>query len=162
CLRLEKAIATWATVRAEYGILCLRAINSEQALASLHAVANHHGRARSILWGIQKERGLSPEQFEDVAVPRLGLHERNTVEFGSQVFRLSLAPDLAPCLLDERHHRCSDLPAVQDGDDPVKADLARAEWDVFRQRIGEIVPKQRLRLEIAMRYQRRWQAGFFS
>jgi hypothetical protein len=78
------------------------------------------------------------------------------------VFRMSLSPDLSPCLLDARHHRYPDLPAMQDDDDPVKIDLARAEWDVFRQRVGAIVPEQRLRLEAAMRYQRRWRAAFFT
>jgi hypothetical protein len=162
CLRLEKAIAGWATQRAEYGAHCLRAIQSEQALASLFALSKQNRVARNLLWDVQQKQGISSEELEDMAVPRLGLHERNTIEFGSEAFRMSLAPDLAPCLLDARHHRHSDLPAMLEDDDPVKADLARAEWNVFRPRVGEIVPEQRLRLEMAMRYQRRWRAGFFS
>src|SRR5262249_43764319 len=79
----------------------------------------------------------------------------------SQVFRLSLSPDFAPCLLDARHHRRPGPPPMRDGDDPVKVDLARAEWDVFSQRVGDVVPRQRLRLETAMRYERRWRAGCF-
>src|SRR5262249_15758707 len=124
CLRLEKAIRQWPTQRAEYGVLCLRAVNSEQALASLCAVADQSRAAANGLGDLRKERGLSPEELEDVAVPRLGLDGGAAIDTGSQVFRLSLAPDLAPCLLDARHHRRPGPPPMRDGDDPVKVDLA--------------------------------------
>jgi hypothetical protein len=161
CLRLEQLVGHWATQRAECGIECLQAIGSEQALASLHALSSVH-RVRSVLWSMAKERNLTMEQLADSAVPHLGLQNQPRIDFGPRQFEMNVSPDLKPCLIDQRRQRRFDLPTMESDDDPVKVELAGAEWAVFQRRIDDIIPAQTLRLERAMRGQRRWPVEFFS
>jgi hypothetical protein len=139
---------------------CLRQIGSPQALASLYAIGT--AKARDVLKEIASERNFTFEQLEDLAVPSLGLeHEQATIDLGRRRFRLGLSPDLEACLIDARHERCFALPELRDDDEPAKVDLARGEWEAFRQRVQSILPAQRRRLDNAMRGQRRWNGDFF-
>jgi hypothetical protein len=166
CLRLEQIIPSWsgALQRAELAIECLQAINSDQALASLAALSklNRFASASTALAHMGQQRHLTPDQVEDCAIPTLGLQGSIDIRFGSRRFELGLTPDLKPCLLDEQRHRCLELPADEVVEDPHQAELAQAQWATFGQQVNDIIPAQRLRLELAMRGQRRWRADFFQ
>ena len=119
-------------------------------------------RLQQCLWRLARERNLTMEQLADTAVPHLGLQSQPRIDFGPRQFEMSLSPDLKACLIDQRRERRFDLPMMEPGDDPVKVELARAEWAVFQRRIDDVIPAQTLRLERAMRGQRRWPGEFFS
>jgi hypothetical protein len=162
CLRLEELVGRSAPQRAECGVECLRAIGSEQALASLQALSSVDRGAHNVLRSLARERNLTMEELADSAVPHLGLQSQPRIDFGPRQFEMSLSGDLKPCLIDQRRERRFDLPAMEPDDDPVKVELARAEWAVFQRRIEAIIPAQALRLERAMRGQRRWRGELFS
>jgi hypothetical protein len=161
CLRLQELVGRWPTQRAECGVECLRAIGSEQALASLQTLSSVR-QAYNVLWDLARERSLTMEQLEDSAVPHLGLQSRPRIDFGPRQFEMSVSPDLKPCLIDQRREIRFELPALEPDDDPVLVELAGAEWAVFQRRINDIIPAQTLRLERAMRGQRRWPGEFFA
>jgi hypothetical protein len=164
CLRLEEQMRTWPPQslyqRVEWGAECLRKINSDQAFASIASIRcpqTHNAFCRMVA-----ERRLSPEQIDDCIIPQLAQPGESRLEFGSRGFELTLSPKLEPCLLDDRRERQMSFPELHEADDPVKYDLAKGEWDLFRRRVEEILPAQRARLELAMRCQRRWRGDFFE
>jgi hypothetical protein len=164
CLRLEELMPSLPQQRAQVARNCLCAIDRPQALTSMLNLTRSGHLPASPVWQIASSRNLTIDELTDTAVPTLRLEGEPAVNLGGSAgrrFRLLLAPDLKPCLLDSKHERHLDFPPMEDGDDPIKVDLARAEWDVFSSRALQVIPAETLRLEMAMRYQRRWSLPFF-
>jgi hypothetical protein len=170
-LRLESLIALMGN--SEQNVKCraatdaLAAIDCVQALASLQTLSRIRSGRAWVYYASQtfqrtlKDRNILADFADDFAISTLGLESPQCLDLGRRSFTLSLSPTLQPCLLDARHHRVSELPAIASEDNPVQYELAVAQWTDFRNRANHILNIQRRRLEREMRSEKRWPVDLF-
>jgi hypothetical protein len=174
CLKLKPLIREWPSnslsVRAQFGLECLRAIGSEQALMVLHFFSEKaktsglKEKAKQFMEEIAKEKGLTQEQLQDRIVPDLGLDERGQrlFDFGPRQFRATIGPDLKHRVIDEKGDVKKDLPKPGKTDDPSKAEVAAADWKVFKKQIKDVLDVQSAKLEKALKGRRFWSKADFE
>lgn len=156
--------------RAQSALEVLARVPSDTALVQLHRVAESgrtegmRNRARALLADVAKERGLPPEELEDLLVPDLGLDERGamTLDFGPRRFHVTFDANLAAVVRDDEGHVLERLPKPTKADDPERAAAAVAAWSGLRADAEGALRGQVRRLERAMCARRRWTRATFE
>jgi predicted DNA-binding WGR domain protein len=172
-LKLAPMIRVWPGEsqhqRAVLGLECLRTIGTDTALMQINGIAQKvkfkgiKQRAQECMEAIAQGRGMTRAELEDRIVPDCDLDAAGTriFDFGDRQFRFVLGTDLKPMLKDADSKIKSDLPKPNSKDDAAKAELAIADWKLFKKQLSEIVKLQPARLEQAMITGRRWAVNDF-
>ena len=167
-LKLAALIRAWPGEgqqrRAVTGLECLRTIGTDAALVQLGDIARKskfkgiQKKAREMMDGLAKDRGLSREALEDRIVPDLGFEEqgRRILDYGPRQFEVVLGDDLSPQVRDADGNLRDDPPKPGVKDDRTRAKTALAEWKMLKKQLREVLKTQALRLEQSMIASRRW------
>lgn len=167
-------IKDWAAdkcaARAGVGLECLQAIGTDTALLQLSNIVYKtrfkgiKERAKKCLESIAVQRQLSRDQLEDRIIPDCDLDAQGNrvFNYGSRHFHFVFSDDLQPKLRDEKGKILKTLPRTNDKDDPEKVVIATAEWQQFKQEVNDVVKIQPARLELSMRFDRRWSFHDFT
>lgn len=148
--------------RAQAAVDMLAGFGSDAALMHLNhlverckvpAVCN---RASAKIDAVAQARGLSRVELADRLVPRLGLDESRTLDFGPRRFEIGFDEMLTPFVRDVQGTRLKDLPKPRQSDDAAKAAAAGLRWKQLKADIKSLARVQVGRLEQAMVDQRRW------
>lgn len=164
--RLAPLVLRWPTdgmaQRAKRGVDLLARMDASAALRELGRIARAakstplRSHATKALDGIATDRGLLPEQLEDLLVDDLGL-EDEAVTIGGATYRPKIGRGLELVLHDSNGAPTS-LPKPQ-GDEE-KATVTR--WNKRRRAAAGVLADQARRLEEAMVTQRRWHQTDFQ
>jgi hypothetical protein len=164
--RLAPRIRAWpsegAAPRAKRGADVLAAMNTGRALGHLSALARNaksgplRSHAAAALDRVAADRGLLPEQLDDLLAPDLGL-DGERVEYRNVAYAVELGETGELVLQDPSGARLSTLPKA--ANDEEKA--AASAWNSRRRKAKPLIADQAARLEEAMVVQRRWAAGDF-
>lgn len=159
--RLAPLIRAWpsegAAPRAKRGVDVLAAMGTDRALSQLSALARNakstplRAHATAALDRVATQRGLLPEQLDDLLAPDLGLDDA-PLDYRGVSYTVELSSALALVLTDPAGAVHPTLP--KPADDPEKA-IASA-WNSCRRKAKPIVADQVRRLEEAMTVQREW------
>jgi Domain of unknown function (DUF4132) len=167
-------VKDWAAdkfaARAGVGLECLRAIGTDTALLQLSNIVYKtrfkgiKERAKKCLESIAAQRQLSRDQLEDRMIPDCDLDDQGNrvFDYGLRQFHFVFSDDLQPKLRDEKGKILKALPRTNDKDDPEKVAIATAEWQQFKQEVKDVVKIQPARLELSMRFDRRWSFHDFT
>jgi Domain of unknown function (DUF4132) len=167
-------IKEWAAdkfaTRAGVGLECLRAIGTDTALLQLSNIiykTRFKGikeRAKKCLESIATQRQLSRDQLEDRIIPDCDLDAQGNrvFDYGARQFHFVFSDDLQPKLRDAKGKILKNLPRTNDKDDPEQVEIATTEWKQFKQQFSDVVKIQPARLELAMRFDRRWSFHDFT
>jgi len=164
--RLAPYVRAWpseaASPRAKRGADVLAAIGSDRALQHLSALARNaksiplRSHSAQALDRVAAERGLLPEQLEDLLAPDLGL-DGEPVVYGGLSYTADLAPGGQLMLRDESQILVATLPkAANDEQNAVVA-----EWNSRRRKSKQLIADQLARLTEAMVVQRTWSVAHF-
>lgn len=156
--------------RAVAGLACLQAIGTDTALMQLNDIAHKvkfkalKAKAQEAIEVIARDRNLSREQLEDRIVPDCGLNERGSrrFDFGPRQFYFSLGPDLKPVVRDAAGKLLPNLPKPGPKDNPTLAAQARADWELLKKQMRQILKTQAERLHRAFVTGRRWSPAEFE
>lgn len=148
----------------------LAAMGSNDAIMALQAIARSSQKgdlrriAQQVLEDVARDRGLTPEMLEDLAVPDLGLDQDSqmTLDFGPRRFLVSLDANLDAVLTDEGGAILKALPKPVKADDANKAKVATAQWKEFKAALKVQAAGQKKRFEQAMLSRREWDGATFK
>lgn len=166
---LRQKIDEWANgsrvALAAQAVRTLVLINSDVALAEVHAIAGNYKKngvrkaAGNAFAGTAERLGISQEELSDRVVPRLGFNEQGerVFDYGPRQFTVRLALDQT--LRDSAGKPCSALPKPGAQDDAAKVAAAQATWKLLKKQLIHTVKMQVQRLEQAMIAQRSWGAA---
>ncbi|MFD0267234.1 DUF4132 domain-containing protein [Streptomyces sp. NPDC127106] len=170
---LSPVIRSWpgegAHHRAVDGLDVLAAIGTDNALLSLHTIAQRakfkalKARAGEKIAEVAAGLGLTGEQLSDRLVPDFGLDAdgTTTVDYGSRRFTVGFDEQLRPYVADAAGKRLKDLPKPGVKDDPELAPAERKRFAALKKEVRAIAADQVRRLEAAMVDGRTWTAGEF-
>ncbi|MFK0255005.1 DUF4132 domain-containing protein [Streptomyces sp. NPDC090445] len=155
--------------RAVDGLDVLAAIGTDNALLSLHAIAQRakfkalKARAGEKIAEVAAGLGLTGEQLSDRLVPDFGLDAdgTTTVDYGSRRFIVGFDEQLKPYVADTAGKRLKDLPKPGVKDDPELAPAERKRFAALKKDVRAIAADQVRRLEAAMVDGRTWTAEEF-
>jgi hypothetical protein len=164
--RLAPLVRSWpsegAAPRAKRGADVLAAMGSDRALEHLSALARNakstplRAHAAAALDRAAAERGLLPEQLDDLLAPDLGL-DGDPVDYRGVPHTVDLGADGQLILRDPSGQPRASLPAPASDDEKAVASA----WNSRRRKAKQVIADQTGRLEEAMIVQRRWAAGDF-
>ncbi|MEV4314910.1 DUF4132 domain-containing protein [Actinocrispum sp. NPDC049592] len=164
--RLAPRIRAWpsegAAPRAKRGADVLAAMNSDRAIGHLSALARNaksgplRSHAAAALDRVAANRGLLPEQLDDLLAPDLGL-DGDPVEYRGVSYVVELGEKGDLVLRDPSGQRLSTVPKAANEDEKAVASA----WNSRRRKAKPVIADQAARLEEAMVVQRRWTAGDF-
>lgn len=148
----------------------LACMASNTAIAGLQAIARSSQKEESralavqVLEDVARDRGLTPDMLEDLAVPDLGLDQdsRISLDFGPRHFLVSLDANLDAVLTDEGGAILKALPKPVQADDAKKAKAATAQWKEFKAALKGQAADQKKRFEQAMLGRREWDGATFK
>lgn len=148
----------------------LACMASNTAIAGLQAIARSSQKEESralavqVLEDVARDRGLTPDMLEDLAVPDLGLNQdsRISLDFGPRHFLVSLDANLDAVLTDEGGAILKALPKPVQADDAKKAKAATAQWKEFKAALKGQAADQKKRFEQAMLGRREWDGATFK
>lgn len=165
--RLAPLVRRWpsegAAPRAKRGADVLAAMGSDQALAHLSAIARNakstplRAHAAAALDRVAADRGLLPEQLDDLLAPDLGL-DGAPVEYRGVSYLVELGATGGLMLQDPSGQQLTTLPKPADDDEKAVASA----WNGQRRKAKPLIADQVARLEEAMIVQRRWASGEFQ
>lgn len=103
--------------------------------------------------------GISREELEDKIVPNLGFDERmeRTFDYGKRQFKALLTPNLTLEVYDGNGKALKNLPAPGKTDDPKLSQESYDAWKLLKKQLKTVVSNQKIRLEQALRIERRWE-----
>lgn len=167
--RLAPLVMRWPTdgmaQRAKRGVDLLARMDAPAGLRELSRIARAakstplRSHAAKALDGVATDRGLLPEQLEDLLVDDLGLEgdEGDAIVMGGAIYRPRIGAGLELVL-----HDSAGLPAPlpRPQDDEEKATATR--WNKRRRAAATVLVDQGRRLEEAMVTQRRWHHAEFQ
>lgn len=147
----------------------LASMGTNTAIAGLQAIAHLSPKAVSrelagkVLEDVARDRGLTPDILEDLAVPDLGLDSssRTSLDFGSREFLVTLDANLDAVLTDELGNVLKTLPKAIKTDNASKATAATAQWKEFKAALKGQANDQKKRFEQAMLLRREWDGATF-
>jgi hypothetical protein len=164
--RLAPLVRAWpsegAAPRAKRGADVLAAMGSDHALAHLSALtrtaksAPLRAHAAAALDRIAADRGLLPEQLDDLLAPDLGL-DGDPVAYRGACYTVELDASGALILQSPAGQRLTELPKPADDDEKAAAFA----WSTRRRKAKAVIADQTARLEEAMIVQRRWSSSDF-
>ncbi|WP_410671353.1 DUF4132 domain-containing protein [Amycolatopsis sp. cmx-4-68] len=164
--RLAPRIRAWpsegAAPRAKRGADVLAVMNTERALGHLSALARNaksgplRRHAAAALDRVAADRGLLPEQLDDLLAPDLGL-DGAQVEYRNVSYAVDLGDTRELVLRDPSGARLSALPKAANDEEKATASA----WNSLRRKAKPLIADQVARLEEAMVVQRRWSGGDF-
>lgn len=108
-----------------------------------------------------EQLGISREELEDKIVPNLGFDEgmERTFDYGKRQFKVLLTPNLSLEVYDGNGKALKTLPAPGKTDDPELSKEAYEAWKLLKKQLKTVVSNQKLRLEQALRIERRWETS---
>lgn len=117
------------------------------------------GAAAEALDYAAAQLGISREELEDRIVPNLGFDERmeRIFDYGKRQFKVVLASDLSLEVYDGNGKALKSIPAPGKNDDQELAKESNEAWKLLKKQLKTVVGNQKIRLEQAMRIQRRWE-----
>jgi hypothetical protein len=156
--------------RALEAIGVLARVPDESALVHLATLAETaknervRAEAKRLLEATATQRGVAPEELEDLLVPDLGLDDRGelTLDYGPRRVRVRLDTRLTPVLLDESGARLAQLPRVTKSDEADKAAAAVELYKALKADAEGAAKSQLRRFERAMCTERTWSTETFS
>jgi hypothetical protein len=139
------------------------AITGLQVFARFNPTDELRNLAQEALKEVAQDRGLTPEQLEDLAVPDLGLDQsgKMILDFGPRHFVLTLDANLEAVLKDQDGNVHKTLPKAVKSDDASKAKAAAAQWKEFKAALKGQATDQKKRFEQAMILRRKWDGATF-
>ena len=148
----------------------LAAMGSNDAIMALQAIARSSQKgglrriAQQVLEDVARDRGLTPEMLEDLAVPDLDLDQDSqmSLDFGPRRFQVTLDANLGAVLTDESGNILKALPKPVKADDAHKAKAATAQWKEFKAALKGQAANQKKRFEQAMLSRREWDGATFK
>ncbi|MBX7191543.1 MAG: DUF4132 domain-containing protein [Sandaracinaceae bacterium] len=156
--------------RAVEAVSVLARVNDESALVHLATLAESarndkvRAEAKRLLDATAKDRGVSLEELDDLAVPDLGLDERGelALDFGPRQVRVRFDARLEPVLLDESDAVLARLPRPSKSDDAGKAAAAIELYKALEADAAGTAKAQLRRFERAMITGRTWSPARFE
>jgi hypothetical protein len=141
----------------------LAAIGSDEALVVVYDAGQRsryddtRDKVRDILEAVARQRGVTYEVLEDMLVPELGLESGSvSLELGARTLSVRLGDHLEAVLTDAAGATLAAFPRKAKADDPAKYDAAKARYAALVEAADNVGRGQVLRLERALRGQRRW------
>ncbi len=112
---------------------------------------------------IARERGLRPDEIDEVLLPVFSLDARSqcVLDYGPRQFIGGFDAHLDPVILDTDGKPRKSLPRVAKTDDSVKANETRANWTTLKKNVRSVRTGVFRRLEGALRSQRRIRPSHF-
>jgi len=106
-----------------------------------------------------EQLGISREELEDRIVPNLGFDEgmERIFDYGKRQFKVILTPNLSLEVYDGNGKALKNLPAPGKTDDPELSKEAYDAWKLLKKQLKTVVSNQKIRLEQALRTERRWE-----
>jgi len=119
------------------------------------------GAAAEALDYAAQQLGISREELEDRIVPNLGFDAgmERIFDYGKRRFKVLLTQDLSLEVYDGSGKLCKNMPAPGKTDDPEKSGEAYEAWKLLKKQLKTVAANQKLRLEQALRVERRWEPG---
>jgi hypothetical protein len=164
--RLAPMVRAWpsegAAPRAKRGADVLAAMGTERALGHLSALARNakstplRTHAAAALDRAAADRGLLPEQLDDLLAPDLGL-DGDPVEYRGVSYTVDLDAKGDLILRTPSGQQLAKLPPPADDDENAVASA----WNSRRRKAKAVIGDQTARLEEAMIVQRRWALADF-
>jgi hypothetical protein len=148
--------------RAKRGADVLAAMGTDRALGHLSALARNakstplRAHAAAALDRVAADRGLLPEQLDDLLAPDLGL-DGDPVGYRGVSYPVELGAKGELVLRDASGGQLTTLPKGANDDEKA----ATSAWNSRRRKARPIIADQTARLEEAMIMQRRWTPGDF-
>jgi hypothetical protein len=165
--RLEPLIRSWphegAAPRAKRGADILAVMSGDRALGHLSAIARNarstplRTHAAAALDRAAADRGLLPEQLDDLLAPDLGLDGAPVLYRGIS-YLADLGADGQLILRDPSGRELTTLPRPASDEEKAVA----AAWNSRRRKAKPVIADQTGRLEEAMTTQRRWATAEFQ
>jgi hypothetical protein len=144
----------------------LAAIGTDDALVVVYDAGQRsryddtRDKVRDILESVARQRGVTYEVPEDLLVPELGLEEGAvSLVLGARTLSVRLGDHLEAVLVDEAGSTLAAFPRKGKSDDPAKYDAAKARYAALVEAAENVGRGQVLRLERALRAQRRWRVS---
>ncbi len=105
-----------------------------------------------------EQLGISKLELEDRIVPNLGFDEgmERIFDYGKRQFKVLLTPTLSLEVYDANGKALKNLPSPGKTDDPELSKAANEAWKLLKKQLKTVVANQKIRLEQAMRIERRW------
>jgi hypothetical protein len=164
--RLAPLVRAWpsegAATRAKRGADVLAAMGGDRALGHLSALARTakstplRAHAAAALDRVAADRGLLPEQLDDLVAPDLGL-DGDPVDYRGVCYKVELDVSGTLILQDPAGQRLTTLPKPADDDQKAAASA----WSSRRRKASSVIADQTARLEEAMIVQRQWSSSDF-
>jgi hypothetical protein len=164
--RLAPYVRAWPSEglapRAKRGADVLAAMGTDRALGHLSALARNaksgplRVHAAAALDRVAADRGLLPEQLDDLLAPDLGL-DGDPVRYRGVSYQVELGAKGELVLRGASGGQLTTLPKAASDDEKV----ATSAWNGRRRKARPVIADQTARLEEAMIVQRRWAAGDF-
>ena len=165
--RLAPLVRGWpsdgAAPRAKRGADVLAAMGTDRALGHLSAIARNakstplRTHAAAALDRVAADRGLLPEQLDDLLAPDLGL-DGDPVGYRGVAYLVELGATGGLMLRDPSGPQLTTLPRPAGDDEKAVASA----WNSRRRKARPLIADQTARLEEAMIVQRRWAPGDFQ
>jgi hypothetical protein len=141
----------------------LTAIGSDEALVVVYDAGQRsryddtRDKVRELLEGVARERGVTYEVLEDMLVPELGLESGSVaLDLGARTLTVRLGDHLEAVLTDDAGAVLASFPRKGKSDDAAKHDAAKQRYAALLEASEAVGHGQILRLERALRAQRRW------
>jgi hypothetical protein len=164
--RLAPMVRAWpsegSVPRAKRGADVLAAMGTDRALGHLSALARNakstplRTHAAAALDRVAADRGLLPEQLDDLLAPDLGL-DGDPVEYRGISYLVDLGAEGDLILRDPSGQQLAKLPRPADDDEKSVVSA----WNSRRRKAKAVIGDQTARLEEAMVVQRRWALADF-
>jgi hypothetical protein len=157
-------------IRDDDAVDVLERIDSDAALTELATIAGRTtdaklgARIELILDRAASLRGLDKDELEEELAPVKPLEADGTVslDFGARKLRVGFDEHLQPFVLNESGERVRALAPPRPGDDPVRAEKAKALWRDLKEDVAVLAARRISGLRRAMINGRRWTASRFQ
>lgn len=106
-----------------------------------------------------QQLNLTTEELADRIVPDLGFNENmeRIFEYGERQFKVYITPALEIEIYDSNDKKLKNMPAPGKKDDEAVAAASYAEFKQMKKQMKTTVANQKLRLELALSVERKWQ-----
>ncbi len=127
-------------------------------VARRHRTASIQAKAQQLVQDLAERQGWTPEELEDRTVPTAGFGDPGpqVLDFGPRHFVLTLTGDLKLELRNADGKLLSSLPEPNKTDDPEKSREAKAQFNLCKKELRQVVGLQQARLYESMCVQRTW------
>ena len=157
-------------VRDDDAVDVLERIDSDAALTELATIAGRStdaklgARIELILDRAASLRGLDKDELEEELAPVKAVEADGTVslDFGPRKLRVGFDEHLQPFVLNESGERVRALPPPRAGDDPLRAEKAKALWRDLKEDVAVLAARRIAGLRRAMITGRKWTASRFQ